>query len=301
MEASTDDALATQWNSRPTAYPMIERSKSDHLLPAPARLTTAHLAENERLTEQATQTAPSVAVSEASPTDTEQRRSRSPPPVPTKEAVDRANALSKKLSGSNIPSRVNESGDLMLDMTGYKTSEEEALRAEVIARRLLAEELEGNYDTGALIGSDDSGNLWVYSSEEAKEAATARKSDVADISTVGQVPSAAASDPGYPSDGEQSSLTGLGADGRHHAKRLTGDGGLITPPRTPADDLRATESKSYAKTLRLTSEQLKALGLKPGANSMRFSVNRATCTAYMYFWKYNASIVISDIDGTITK
>lgn len=76
-------------------------------------------------------------------------RFRSPPPLSLDEAISRAVSLSKKLSGSNIPSHVTDSGDLMLDMTGYKTSEENALRAEVIARKILAEELEGNYDIGA--------------------------------------------------------------------------------------------------------------------------------------------------------
>jgi phosphatidate phosphatase LPIN len=70
-------------------------------------------------------------------------------------------ALSKQLSASNIPSQVTETGDLMLDMTGYKSSDDDALRAEVIARKILSEELEGNYDIGALIGADERGNLWM--------------------------------------------------------------------------------------------------------------------------------------------
>lgn len=62
----------------------------------------------------------------------------------------------------------------MLDMTGYKSSEQEALRAEVVARKILADEMEGNYDIGALIGADEHGNLWIYSSEESKAAAMQR-------------------------------------------------------------------------------------------------------------------------------
>merc|ERR1712093_751946 len=50
-----------------------------------------------------------------------------------------------------------------------------------------------------------------------------------------------------------------------------------------------------------TSDQLKALNLKPGPNAMSFTVNRATCQAYMYLWRHDVPIVISDIDGTITK
>jgi phosphatidate phosphatase LPIN len=96
-------------------------------------------------------------------------RSTSPPPVSGEEAVTRAINLSKKLWSSNIPSQVTDKGDIMLDMTGYKSSEDEGLRAEVLARKILSEELEGNYDIGSLIGADEKGNLWIYSSEEAKE------------------------------------------------------------------------------------------------------------------------------------
>jgi phosphatidate phosphatase LPIN len=61
------------------------------------------------------------------------------------------------------------------------------------------------------------------------------------------------------------------------------------------------ETRSYAKTLRLTSDQLKALKLTPGANTMSFTVNRSTCNANMFYWQHDVPIVISDIDGTITK
>ena len=60
-------------------------------------------------------------------------------------------------------------------------------------------------------------------------------------------------------------------------------------------------TRNFAKTLRLTSEQLKNLNLKPGANAMTFTVGRATCPAFMYYWSSEVPIVISDIDGTITK
>ncbi|CAG8487680.1 7634_t:CDS:10 [Ambispora leptoticha] len=66
------------------------------------------------------------------------------------------------------------------------------------------------------------------------------------------------------------------------------------------------QTKHYAKTLRLTSEQLKSLNLKKGGNTISFSVassyqGKATCVAKLFFWDYDAQIVISDIDGTITK
>ncbi|KAL2006557.1 hypothetical protein VTN00DRAFT_9225 [Thermoascus crustaceus] len=228
------------------------------------------------------------------------RRSQSPPPLPPDQALSRAIALSKKLSGSNIPSHVTETGDLMLDMTGYKSSEEDALRAEIIARKVLAEELEGNYDIGALIGADDQGNLWIYSSEEAKEAAR-RRTSMNSLRPDSGMSSDAVSDPGYHSDSEQS-VQGPAPTMRHHRAQSDVSSSFPTPPRTPTGDSSAGEpSRNYAKTLRLTSDQLKALNLKPGPNPMSFSVNKATCPATMYLWSYKTPIVISDIDGTITK
>ena len=50
----------------------------------------------------------------------------------------------------------------------------------------------------------------------------------------------------------------------------------------------------------------KSLKLQPGKNSLSFSVTssfagKATCNAHVYYWNYNVPVVISDIDGTITK
>ncbi|KAI8647636.1 Lipin/Ned1/Smp2-domain-containing protein [Parasitella parasitica] len=66
------------------------------------------------------------------------------------------------------------------------------------------------------------------------------------------------------------------------------------------------QRKNYAKTLRLTSEQLKNLNLKKGVNTISFSVSSAyqgtaTCVAKVFFWDHDIQVVISDIDGTITK
>lgn len=187
----------------------------------------------------------------------------------------------------------------MLDMTGYKSSEEDSLRAEVVARQILSEELEGNYDIGSLIGADEKGNLWIYSSEEAKEAA-ARKAAYPMIPPTALMSSDAISDPGYHSDDNQSqkSLDTVASRGRRESDSAVG---LMTPPDSPSPTTTAEQSRNYAKTLRLSSDQLKAMGLKMGANPISFTVNRATCQAYIYLWSYSVPIVISDIDGTITK
>jgi phosphatidate phosphatase LPIN len=221
-------------------------------------------------------------------------RSASPPPVSPSEALARAIKLSKRLFTSNIPNKVTESGDLELDMTGYKSSEEDALRAEIIARKILSDELAGDYDIGALIGADEHGNLWIYSSEEAKAAAM-HKTSMSVLNEAVLQSSDAVSDPGYQSD------SGRSDDGTEYATyRRDSDSALgMSAPQSP--EAQKAETRNYAKTLRLTSDQLKALDLKPGANTMSFTVNKSTCTAYMYFWKHDVPIVISDIDGTITK
>lgn len=64
--------------------------------------------------------------------------------------------------------------------------------------------------------------------------------------------------------------------------------------------------RNFAKTLRLTSDQLKSLPLKQGVNTISFSVTSAyqgtaTCVAKLFLWDANIKLVVSDIDGTITK
>lgn len=228
-------------------------------------------------------------------------RSASPPPLSAGEALQRARTLSKGLSAASIPTKVTDSGDLMLDMTGFKGNEEDILRAEILARQILSEELDGNYDIGALFGFDEQGNLWIYSSEEAKQAAMNKTIEASLQSHRRSTAADAISDPGYQSDSSDATASPMPLH-----RRTESDAGpmdLQTPPRTPPGSTRHSgdPNRNYAKTLRLTSQQLKDLELKPGANSMAFTVNRATCKANMYLWRHETPVVISDIDGTITK
>ena len=75
---------------------------------------------------------------------------------------------------------------------------------------------------------------------------------------------------------------------------------VVSSPELADDD---SESSYHVKTLRLTSDQLKSLSLHKGANDISFSVNqgKAVCAARMFYWTFDVPIVISDIDGTITK
>lgn len=189
---------------------------------------------------------------------------------------------------------MTDSGDLVLDMIGYKSGEEEVLRLEVIARKLLADELEGNYDIGSLIGPDKDGKIVIYHSEEAKEAAN-RKTSYQHLDQGVILANDAASDPGYHSGSDKSgkgSPTMKGGHQRAQSEQLT------SPEPMPTS---SSGDRNFAKTLRLTSDQLKQLNLKPGGTPMSFTVNKATCQAYLYYWSYDVPIVVSDVDGTITK
>ncbi|KAM5135809.1 phosphatidate phosphatase LPIN3-like isoform 2-T2 [Mantella aurantiaca] len=62
----------------------------------------------------------------------------------------------------------------------------------------------------------------------------------------------------------------------------------------------------YRKSLRLTSEQIRSLNLHSGANEVLFSVCtkfQGTCRtrAQIYLWDSTDRVIVSDIDGTVTR
>jgi len=76
---------------------------------------------------------------------------------------------------------------------------------------------------------------------------------------------------------------------------------------TSSEDSDAvSDNKRFRKTLRLSSERLAEMKLKPGSNEVEFSVTTAfqgttRCKCHIYLWHHTDKVVISDIDGTITK
>ncbi|KAM8774035.1 phosphatidate phosphatase LPIN3 isoform 2-T2 [Rhynchonycteris naso] len=75
---------------------------------------------------------------------------------------------------------------------------------------------------------------------------------------------------------------------------------LEAPPLPPA------YTPTYKKSLRLSSDQIRQLNLQEGANDVVFSVTTqyqgtCRCRATIYLWNWDDRVVISDIDGTITK
>ncbi|XP_069476955.1 phosphatidate phosphatase LPIN2 isoform X1 [Ambystoma mexicanum] len=67
-----------------------------------------------------------------------------------------------------------------------------------------------------------------------------------------------------------------------------------------------TGTTTYRKTLRLSSDKIEKLKLKDGPNDVVFSITTqyqgtCRCLGTIYLWNWNDKIIISDIDGTITK
>lgn len=115
---------------------------------------------------------------------------------------------------------------------------------------------------------------------------------------------------------QEATSTPIKTEGEKEAENASGEVGqteagsqaidLRTGPETDSDDALGVKGKKYKKTLRLSSEMIKRLNLQSGSNEAQFSVTTAyqgttKCRCHIYKWKYNDKIVISDIDGTITK
>lgn len=69
---------------------------------------------------------------------------------------------------------------------------------------------------------------------------------------------------------------------------------------------RRPSGERYKKSLRLTSDQIAKLNLREGSNEALFSVTTAyqgttRCKCHIFLWNHDAKVVVSDIDGTITK
>uniref|UniRef100_A0A667XDQ7 phosphatidate phosphatase n=1 Tax=Myripristis murdjan TaxID=586833 RepID=A0A667XDQ7_9TELE len=82
----------------------------------------------------------------------------------------------------------------------------------------------------------------------------------------------------------------------------------VIPTSLSTDTISTTQciSQMYRKSLRLTSKQIERLNLREGANKVVFSVTTqyqgtCRCEAAIYLWNWDDRVIISDIDGTITK
>ncbi|XP_029410415.1 phosphatidate phosphatase LPIN1 isoform X4 [Nannospalax galili] len=106
------------------------------------------------------------------------------------------------------------------------------------------------------------------------------------------------------STGEQPSQLGLATRIKHESSSSDEEHAAAKPANS--SHLSLLSNVSYKKTLRLTSEQLKSLKLKNGPNDVVFSVTTqyqgtCRCEGTIYLWNWDDKVIISDIDGTITR
>uniref|UniRef100_A0A671V266 phosphatidate phosphatase n=1 Tax=Sparus aurata TaxID=8175 RepID=A0A671V266_SPAAU len=74
----------------------------------------------------------------------------------------------------------------------------------------------------------------------------------------------------------------------------------------PVDSQHHPSPHTYRKSLRLSSDQIASLKLKEGPNDVTFSITTqyqgtCRCEGTIYLWNWDDKVIISDIDGTITK
>ncbi|KAL5970971.1 Phosphatidate phosphatase LPIN3 [Taenia solium] len=68
----------------------------------------------------------------------------------------------------------------------------------------------------------------------------------------------------------------------------------------------AEECQPLQRRITLTSREVECLGLRPGVNNIEFRVvtkyqGTASCTARIYLWRSVDKVIVSDVDGTITR
>lgn len=174
--------------------------------------------------------------------------------------LDKMQKLSKKLTRINIPSKLDNNGNMFLDMNGYKSNDKNIHDSDEVLKKLLSEEFGDDVDLNQFVKEDENGNIKILSNDEV------------DYELFDSLP-----------------ITPINSDSESDNET----------------ELNSTTNSSinYVKTLRLTSEQLKFLDLKYGENDLSFSVDKgkAIISSKLYLWRQKTPIVISDIDGTITK
>lgn len=123
----------------------------------------------------------------------------------------------------------------------------------------------------------------------------------ANVSMVGSPPPLDAHQHAYSYERRARSQGASPAKGGH----IDDDNGDL-PRFFPFTDEETDEEDVFVKTLVPTSEMIESLQLDWGKNTVTFSVNSLLqgvqeISASIYLWKPDTKIVISDVDGTITK
>lgn len=94
---------------------------------------------------------------------------------------------------------------------------------------------------------------------------------------------------------------GAGSDGAGSV--ASGDEGMSSDG---GGSTLAQKMSAYSKALTLDSDGIRELNLQPGENKATFTVTSkmqgvATVQCHIFLWSYDDKVVISDVDGTITR
>lgn len=195
-------------------------------------------------------------------------------------AFEKAKRITQQL---NIPSKIDVNGDMVLDMDGYKPNSQKNIdESDELVHKIFLEEM-----NSLLNGKEppfDSDDEQRTDHEYSLLQSVITKDKDGRIRIINKNPDGTSDSDLLDSDNltfpiDESEIPGL----------------------KPLDDLE--NRKTYFKTLRLTSEQLLSMGLHYGKNQLKFKLTSGTSqiVSDLYLWKSTTPIVISDIDGTITK
>ena len=136
----------------------------------------------------------------------------------------------------------------MLDAQGYKASDEDTKEFDALAREIFAAEMSGEGGLDTLLGHDQNGNLWIYASEEAKLVAESQSQSRE--YTPGTTTPVEGRKEMRPMLKSVARVSAGGEDGT--ISRAESEPAIPTMEKNRPDE----GMYSYAKTLRLTSEQL---------------------------------------------
>lgn len=206
------------------------------------------------------------------------------PTLILKLAFEEAKKITQKL---NIPSKIDINGDMVLDMDGYKPNSQKNIdESDELVQKVFLREM-NNLLNGKVypVGGDDADN-----NEFSLLQGVISKDEDGKIRIVNQ----AGEDSAFENDLASTDNLSLSSDEVNSNQ-------VNQAPSTLID--HKDRDQTYFKTLRLTSEQLRMMKLNYGRNKLKFKLNQGNSQVVsdLYLWKSTTPIVISDIDGTITK
>uniref|UniRef100_A0A671KIF3 phosphatidate phosphatase n=1 Tax=Sinocyclocheilus anshuiensis TaxID=1608454 RepID=A0A671KIF3_9TELE len=111
--------------------------------------------------------------------------------------------------------------------------------------------------------------------------------------------------PSLPSSGVSVISTALDSSSDEEGKEVSAAASSMER-KVQSEPHSHTSTHAYRKSLRLSSNQIASLKLKEGPNDVTFSITTqyqgtCRCEGTIYLWNWDDKVIISDIDGTITK